>query len=276
MSVGTGLPEATLTYLKKRVESLSARERLVSLILDEVYSSRQVEYMNGQFFGNKNGEPTKTLLCMMLKSVAGNYSDVVVMAPLTTINSGIIKKWWDKVIQETTPLGFDIVATIADAHSLNRNFYTDELCNGSLQTFIPHPLNKTKKIFLLFDSVHVFKNIFNNLLNKKEFKCPQFDGQEMSASVQHVHELYKLKLGRPIKYGHKLTDRVLNPKWIEKTNVDLAWRFFHESTVHGLEYFAKNEGKDWEETANFFKLILRFFNTVNVKNPRAGFQKRDD
>jgi hypothetical protein len=124
--------------------------------------------------------------------------------------------------------------------------------------------------------VHIFKNIFNNLLNKKEFKCPLFEGQPMSANVEHVRELYKLELGRPVKYGHKLTDRVLKPKSIEKTNVDLAWRFFHESTVHGLEYFAKHEEKDWEETANFFKLILRFFNTVNVKNPRAGFQKRDD
>jgi hypothetical protein len=75
--------------------------------------------MNGHFYGNENGESTKTLLCLMLKSVAGNYSDVVVMAPLTTINSGTIKKWWDKVIKETSPLGFDIVATIVDAHSSN-------------------------------------------------------------------------------------------------------------------------------------------------------------
>jgi hypothetical protein len=84
-------------------------------------------------------------------------------------------------------------------------------------------------------------------------------------------------MGRAVKYGHKLTERVLNPKSIEKTNVDLACRFFHESTVHGLLHFARNEDKsEWESTAHFLQLVHRFWNTVNVKNPRAGFQKRDD
>jgi hypothetical protein len=245
--------------------------------MDEVYSSRQVEYMNGQFFGNENGEPTKTLLCIMLKSIAGSYSDVVAMIPLTTINSGVIKEWWQKVIQEVTPMGFDIVATIVDAHSSNRRFYTEELCGGLLQTFIPHPMDNNSKIFLLFDSVHVFKNLYNNLINRKVFKCPPFAGEPVSANAQHTRDLYELEMGRSVKYAHKLTERVLNPKSIEKTNVDLACRFFHESTVHGLEYFAKNEGKnEWEESANFSRLVLRFWNTVNVKNPRAGFQKRDD
>jgi hypothetical protein len=84
-------------------------------------------------------------------------------------------------------------------------------------------------------------------------------------------------MGRSVKYAHKLTDRMLNPKSIEKTNVDLACRFFHESTVHGLQYFSQHEEKtEWADTANFCALILKFWNTVNVKNPRAGFMKRDD
>jgi hypothetical protein len=86
-----------------------------------------------------------------------------------------------------------------------------------------------------------------------------------------------MELGRPVKYAHKLTERVLNPKSIEKTNVDLSCRFFHESTVHALQYYAESEGlKHYAETATFFRLVLRFWNTVNVKNPRAGFMKRDE
>lgn len=273
----TGLPDATIAYLKKRAESLNPRERLVSLIIDEVYSARQVEYMNGQFFGNENHEPTKTLLCMMLKGIASKYSDIVVMVPLTTINAKVIKEWWTKVLEATTPLGFDVVATLVDAHSSNRRFYIEELCGGKLQPFIPHPFKSGSKMFLLFDSVHIFKNVYNNLLNRKEFKCPPFEGKSLTANVEHVQQIYRLEMGRPVRYAHKLTDRVLNPKSIEKTNVDLACRFFHESTVHALDYFAKKLGHgEWQETADFFRLILRFWNTVNVKNPRAGFMKRDD
>lgn len=105
----------------------------------------------------------------MLKSVAGKNSDIVAMVPLTSISSAVIKEWWYKVVEATTPMGFDIVATIVDAHSSNRRFYTEELCGGSLRTSICHPLDVSRKIFLLFDSVHAFKNIYNNLINRKEF-----------------------------------------------------------------------------------------------------------
>lgn len=44
MTVGTGIPEATINYLKKRLENLNDRERLVAILIDEVYTARQVEY----------------------------------------------------------------------------------------------------------------------------------------------------------------------------------------------------------------------------------------
>ena len=277
LAVGTGLPHSTVLYLEKRIQALSQRERMVSIIIDEVYCARQVEYSNGRFFGHENGEPTKTLLCFMLKGVASKYSDIVAMIPLTSISSAIIKTWWDNVVKTATTIGFDIVATIVDGHSANRRFYVEELCKGKLQPFVTNPHDDHGRIYLLFDSVHIFKNLYNNLLNKKEFKCPPFGGEELSAAVQHVHDLFKSELGRSVRYAHKLTDKVLNPKPIEKTNVDLAWRFFHESTIQGLEYFSRLNGKsEWMATARLFKLFLRFFNTVNVKNPRSGFMKRDE
>ena len=198
---------------------------------------------NGKFYGYENQEATKTLLCMMLRGVASNYADVVAMIPLTAINSSIIKEWWYRLIAATCPIGFDIVATIVDGYSANRKFYELELCNGNLTPWIEHPFKEGDQMFLLFDSVHVFKNVYNNLLTKKEFRCPSFNGQELSANLQHILDLYKAEFGNPIKYAFKLNDKVLNPKSIEKTNVDLAHRFFHESTVHALEYFANNLGK---------------------------------
>ena len=61
---------STISYLRKRLENLNQRERLVSLLIDEVYTARQVEYQNGKFYGYENQEPTKTLLCPMIKGVA--------------------------------------------------------------------------------------------------------------------------------------------------------------------------------------------------------------
>lgn len=276
--MSTGLPDTTMKYLKKRIEPLSGRERLVSIIIDEVYSAKRVEYSNGKFFGNENESVTKTLLCFMVKGVASTYCDIVAMIPVTTINSSFIKSWFLQVVKAVTSVGFDVVATIVDAHASNRRFYKDELCNGNLTPSIDNPFDSSKKIFLLFDSVHIFKNMYNNLLNKEIFVCPTFQdgGEEISAEMKHVKELYEAEMGQGIKYAHKLTDKVLNPQPIERTNVDLAFRFFHESTMNGLIHFANTfNHPEWKKTASFINLILRFWKAVNVKDPRAVFTKRD-
>ena len=83
LSFGTGLPEGTVNYLRKRLESLCPRERLVALLIDEVYTCQQVEYSNGKFYGYENSEVTKTLLCFMIKGIASRYGDMVAMVPLT-------------------------------------------------------------------------------------------------------------------------------------------------------------------------------------------------
>ena len=53
-SAEAGMTESTSRYLKARFENLSEREKNVNLILDEVYSSKQVEYSNGTFYGYEN------------------------------------------------------------------------------------------------------------------------------------------------------------------------------------------------------------------------------
>ena len=95
------------------------------------------------------------------------------------------------------------VATSVDAHSTNRKFYMD-ISGGNLKknehpTRIEHPYMAGKMIFLLYDPVHVFKNFYNNLLNRKVFRCPPFihptfEGLEITADARHVSDLYKLEL----------------------------------------------------------------------------------
>ena len=79
----------------------------------------------------------------------------------------------ENVLHAVTEVGFDVVVDTVDAHSANRKFYKEKLCNGVWKISIPHPFKKGCRIFLLFDSVHVFKNVYNNFGNKKKFICPE-------------------------------------------------------------------------------------------------------
>jgi hypothetical protein len=275
VAMETGLPAATTEYLRTRIKSLSQRERVSSIILDEVYSAKRIEYVNGQFYGLENSDITKTLLCFMVKSLSNKYEDIVAMVPLASISSQVIKSWWDRVLQVLTEIGYDIVATLTDAHSSNRRFFTQDLCGGKLGTSVPNPCAPGSKIFLIFDSVHLFKNVYNNFLNRREFVCPPFEGSALSAKFKHVEDLYRMELSRAVKYAHKLTDKVIAPQPIERTKVQLADRFFDDSTINGLEQCGTDES-GWKETARFLKLIWRFWNCVNVQSRYAATHLRDE
>ena len=81
------LGESTKTYLRARKSKLQSKNLLVSVLIDEIYSSKQVQCVNGKFYGNEEGSVTKTLLCFMIKSVAGKYRNIIAMLPCSTLNA---------------------------------------------------------------------------------------------------------------------------------------------------------------------------------------------
>lgn len=80
----TGLIEQTVKYLKSRIETLNYRERIGSLIMDEIYVAKSCKYSrsNGRIYSMEENAPTTTLLNIMFLSVAANYKDVIVMVTL--------------------------------------------------------------------------------------------------------------------------------------------------------------------------------------------------
>jgi len=61
-----------------RVSKLTALQRNVVLIIDEIYIAKRVEYFGGEVQGlTSDGEVASTLLCFMVKSLASKYRDLV-------------------------------------------------------------------------------------------------------------------------------------------------------------------------------------------------------
>ena len=121
------LNESAVAYLTARFKKLSPKDRLVSALLDEVYSNQTVQYASGNFLGAEGGEITKTLLCIMLKSICGKYRDVVAMVPIVNINADKLYKIWTDVMTKVAKIGFDTAVTMTDGHSSNRNFFNNKL-----------------------------------------------------------------------------------------------------------------------------------------------------
>ena len=71
-SVDTGIVD--VSYLRRRASYLNEQQRIVTLLIDEVYTAQRIEYNNGKFIGLTNdGVPAKTVLTFMIQSTCSKY-----------------------------------------------------------------------------------------------------------------------------------------------------------------------------------------------------------
>ena len=86
-----------------------------------------VQYINGKFYGEEDGNITKTLLCVILKSLASKYRDIVCMTPIVTINAGILEKLWRNVVEQVRYIGYNVAVPMTDGHSANMKLFNEKL-----------------------------------------------------------------------------------------------------------------------------------------------------
>lgn len=191
LNVDFGISPATKTSLKAKVQHLALHEKICSVVMDEVYTSKRLEYTGGRFFGLEDGEVTKTILCFMVKFLAGSFQDVLSMTPISSLDSRKLKFCLIQVLQAAHEVGLHVAVTFADGHSSNVKLHKQELCNGRLQLSVPNP-ESGRPLYLFFDSVHIFYNMYNKFLNKGSFQCPPFDIQKtiFSPDFNHLRQLY--------------------------------------------------------------------------------------
>lgn len=192
-------------YLRLRTAKLDGLECNVLLMIDEIYLSKRIEYSGGQVYGlTEKGEAATTMLCFMVKSIKGNYRDVVSLFPIHNLTADKLKECYEKTMFTLRSVSLNVVGISVDNAAVNRKFYA-LICEGNLQTHVVDPVTG-QPIFLFFDPVHNIKNIYmyNNFRNGKIFVCPfmpkyfpngcipNFD-QKCDQMKSYVHKINKTK-----------------------------------------------------------------------------------
>ena len=201
MKTSEGPPD--ISYISSRVEQLPQHERKIILLIDEIYISKKVEFMRGEFFGMTEDGLAKTLLYFMVKSLKGKFQDMVAIYPVSNLNKKILRKTFYEVMDRLYQSGLIVLAISVDNSSTNRSFYVNELCNGKLSTSIDHPHFPDTPLFLLFDSSYKIKNVYDNFLNRRRFIMPKFSDLEcfFQADFQHLVELFAFCEGSSFEDG---------------------------------------------------------------------------
>ena len=172
-----------LKAAKLLLENSSISKDIV-VLFDEMYLQKCVEYCGGDFFGsNINNELYKSIVCFMIIGLKENVPYVVKAAPVTFINNELLKDELLNCLELLITGGFNVRAVICDNHAANVSAFTKLILqfgedNESL--FINF---QSLKVYLFYDTVHLIKNVRNNLFSKKRLVFPQFSFFEFNDDV---------------------------------------------------------------------------------------------
>ena len=176
-------------------------------------------------------------------------------------------------VKDLLNAGFRIRGLVTDNHSANvaafKILLRDYVGDGKHYFQLPDSDHKT---YVFFDTVHLVKNIRNNLLNAKKFVFPEFNfevgGHMLMSAPGYVswHDIHRIydndqSLTANLRKSPKLSYKALHPG-NNKQNVNLALAIFHETTVAASRsYFPKRQ-----DMANFLDLILTWWTIANSNN----------
>ena len=247
----------------------------IILMFDEIYIQKCEEYSSGESIGADNdGKLYKGVVCFMIVGLKENIPFVIKSAPETEINSDWLKNQIINCIEVLQNEDFNIRGIVCDNHASNVSAYKKLLSMyASSETDLSISFNDMK-IFLFFDTVHLMKNLRNNLLNRKRFIFPDFssnalfdavnvDGGEIAWGL--FHKIYEKdqQLQANMRAAVKLTATVLHPG-NAKQNVSLALAIFDPTTAAAVRKFFPEE----KAAAEFLDLIYIWWTLSNSKTTK--------
>ncbi|KAF2884903.1 hypothetical protein ILUMI_21274 [Ignelater luminosus] len=288
----TNMKNDHLAYIKNKTACLDEKELIVNLLIDEICINSKITNKGGKMEGsrcNDNKEAVITMQVFMITSILSNNKDVVGLYPVKNLESDQLLELTLNIIKVLTGSGYNIITIISGNNQINRRMF-ELLCEGQLQTSIKNPYNLENRIFLLFDSVHLFKCIRNNWINqidnKQTFVFPQVNfcnlgkSNQVSNESEHIKvcacisdlkELYNSEKNKLVKLAPALSFKVLYPSCIERQNVNLCVKLFDEKNITALKLSNGPHG-----TIQFLELISCWWKIMNCRTLYGGIHKRDE
>ena len=139
---------------------------------------------------------------------------------------------------------------------------------------VESPASSKHPIFLLYDPVHILKNLRNNWHSERlQTLAFSFEGQQKIACWNDLQTLYAHEAGNKLKLSN-LTKASVYPKKIEKQKVSLALNVFCDKTAAALTTSEISTTSSCD-TAEFIQIIVKLWKLFNCKS-RYAYKKDKD
>ncbi|GFV95247.1 THAP-type domain-containing protein [Trichonephila clavipes] len=157
----------------------------------------------------------------MIQSLLSLLKEAVHIMPVNKIDGEKLFAVVKKAIVELDGIGFKVIGVVSNNNSINRKAMSNFSVPPKMSIVYPHPSDSSNPLFFVIDSVHLFKCIRNNWINKKNagqsFYFPDFED----------HYKFPLLEANFSKFAYGLTLKALCPTNLEKLNVKLVLKIFN-------------------------------------------------
>jgi hypothetical protein len=273
-------------YLSFVTQHLTEIERKMYLLIDEIYIAAHAQYKSQIITGfaeNREEELATTVMSFMISSAFGRFKEIVRLVPVKNCNAEGLYTMTNEVLNFVQNLNIQVIGIITDNHQINQKLFKMLTATSSEKECFqnPSPSFKDHSIFLIYDTVHLWKNIRNNSVNlinlDKTFVLPDFPSQpsikkKFHASFSCIRKYYQKDKNRNIKKAFKLSYKTLYPSSIDRLNVKLVDNLFHDSTIAALQSSTTIIEK---ETSSFLEIIKRWWSIMNGNCKLKGILKRN-
>ncbi|XP_035233510.1 uncharacterized protein LOC118205330 [Stegodyphus dumicola] len=264
----------SINYLERKKCFLNEQELVVNVLLDEIYIQPMFNFKGGSIYGGSHDKPAlaaKTAQVFMITSVFSSYKDVVSIVPVNGLQANELQDMIQQILIALENIGFKVVCLISDNNAVNKRAFELMTPNKTLQPYIKHPLDDSRLLFFLFDTVHMLKSVRNNWCNKKLITFPDLENNDIlkKANFKHLEIMYDIEKSSIVKYGHLLTNKALYPSTIQKQNVKLTLQVLNEKNIAALKCISKDHADVFvnsDETCDFISVFTTWWKIVNCKS----------
>lgn len=284
-------PNNFLLYIKNKYNTLKPDDKIVTLMVDEIHIKPFFDYVGGNVVGAAfdTSEAATSAYVFMVGSIKSGYKDVVHIIPAKCMKAETLHHILRNVIIGLEQIGFFVMSVVTDNNAINGKALSLFAKPPTLSIVYPHPADKSRPLFFMYDAVHLLKCIRNNWLNQRDanqtMKYPEYSPDSIyyenhrteCAPFKTLKQLYRLESTSLLKQGYKLSAKAISPSNLERQNVKLAVQIFNEYVVQSLLTLGRQHSLTYHSSvANYINLIYTWWTIMNVQSHNKGIKTNNN
>ena len=184
-------------FIKRIVSPLPDEQKEVIIVIDEIHVKKAMSYHGGKVLGRAKNNPkllANSVLGVMVKCMKGGPTMLTKMVPVCKLNADFQHEVVGGVSSAVKQAGGKILAYLVDDNRTNQSFF------NKFKTIPNKPWLTEDGTFLIFDFVHITKNVRNNWLSDKAGELVYYDGDvQKTARWKHLTTLFQAESRHGLK-----------------------------------------------------------------------------